>query len=81
MRSSIAILVVCDFCDDGTIENSFSNTGSMKKLLLLVLVAASASVADGAEFVSGTFEGRVVVEWLDDSFIPTMRLKEESLFR
>ena len=52
--------------------------------VLIVLVAFCATdvrAADGEEFVSGTFEGRVVVERLDAPFFPTMRLKEELLFR
>lgn len=56
----------------------------MKILLLIVLVAfcaKDARFADGEEFVSGTFEGRVVLERLDAPFFPTMRLKEELLFR
>jgi hypothetical protein len=56
----------------------------MKKLFLIVFVAsfaATVSIADDEEFVGGTFEGRVVPEWLDEPFIPAMRLQEELLFR
>jgi hypothetical protein len=42
---------------------------------------ATVSLADDEEFVGGTFEGRVVAEWSDDPFFPTLRLKEELLFR
>ena len=48
----------------------------MKMPVLIVLAAFCATdmgVADGEEFVGGTFEGRAAVEWLDDAFIPTMR--------
>ena len=66
------------------VDPIFRNSGLIKNLFHTVLAmccALSVSVADSEEFVSGTFEGRVIVEWLDDPFIPTMRLKEELLFR
>ena len=84
-RSPRRRFVVCDFCDDWTVDAICSSTGLMKKIFSLVVLLASCmatvSLADGEEFVGGTFEGRVVAEWSDDPFIPTMRLKEELLFR
>jgi len=50
-------------------------------VVLMALCMATVSLADSEEFVGGTFEGRVVAEWSDDPFIPTLRLKEELLFR
>lgn len=55
----------------------------MKNLLILVsLVSFSAGVLaaenDGS---AGEFQGRVVVEWLDDPFVPTMRLVEPFEYR
>jgi len=51
----------------------------MSRLIFVIAAAAfSAGVfaaqADVAN--NGSFEGRVVVEWLDDPFVPTMRLVE-----
>ncbi|MBI1396358.1 MAG: DUF1353 domain-containing protein [Betaproteobacteria bacterium] len=50
----------------------------MKRALLIVLALLS-GVASGGE--TGHFEGRVVVEWLDDDpFVPMMRLVEDFSF-
>ncbi len=46
----------------------------MKKLLILIATAAL-SVGGSAADV-GEFQGRVIVEWLDDPFVPTMRVVE-----
>jgi hypothetical protein len=51
----------------------------MKKLLLLVAMAALSVGGLAAEI--GEFQGRVIVEWLDDPFVPTMRLVEPFAFR
>ena len=51
----------------------------MNKLLIVVsMIAFSAGVlaADSGEFDVGSFQGTVIVEWLDDPFVPTMRLVE-----
>ena len=51
----------------------------MNKFLIIVsILAFSTSVlaAEGGGGDHGSFEGRVVVEWLDDPFVPTMRLVE-----
>lgn len=73
------------FCDDWDVDPVCNSTGLMKSFFLLVVLSAScmatASLADGEEFVGGMFEGRVVAEWSDDPFFPTMRIKEELLFR
>ena len=56
----------------------------MNKLLVFVSgLALSAGVfAAGAENIDhGSFEGRVVVEWLDDPFVPTMRLVRSFAYR
>ncbi len=47
-------------------------------LALVLLMALSAGVFAGEvnDVSYGTFEGRVMVEWLDDPFVPTMRLVE-----
>jgi len=47
-------------------------------LVFASVMAFSAGVlaADPAQVRHGLFEGRVVVEWLDDPFVPTMRLLE-----
>ena len=46
----------------------------MKRLLVLVVTAALSIGGFAAE--NGEFHGRVMVEWLDDPFVPTMRLVE-----
>lgn len=56
----------------------------MKKLLAglvltLAIAGAPVTVTHGAE--QGGFEGRVVVEWLDDAFVPSMRTVEDFGFR
>jgi hypothetical protein len=51
----------------------------MNKLLALVVAAVLSASAPAAE--NGEFEGKVVVEWLDDPFIPKMRLLENFAFR
>jgi hypothetical protein len=51
----------------------------MSRLIFVIAAAAfSAGVFAAQEDVAnnGSFEGRVVVEWLDDPFVPTMRLVE-----
>ena len=51
----------------------------LKKLLLVLSLLASPAgvLATGeADKAVGVFEGRVLVEWLDDPFVPTMRLAE-----
>jgi hypothetical protein len=51
----------------------------MNKLLMIVSVLAFSTGALAAEAEGidhGSFKGRVVVEWLDDPFVPTMRLVE-----
>lgn len=61
-----------------------TETGQMKKLLIVVSMAAlSAGVlaADGGKTNNGSFEGKVIVEWLDDPFVPTMRLVEPFAYR
>jgi len=55
------------------------NKACMNKLLIIVTVFAFSTgllAAEGGEADHGSFEGRVVVEWLDDPFVPTMRLAE-----
>lgn len=49
--------------------------------IYLTLVAAAVLAAGAAAAEPGRFEGRVVVEWLDDPFIPKMRLTENFGFR
>ena len=51
----------------------------MKKLLMLVVTAALSVGGFAAE--NGEFQGRVMVEWLDDPFVPTMRLVEPFAYR
>ena len=51
----------------------------MKKLLVLLATAVMLSTARGGE--PGSFEGKVVVEWMDDPFVTAMRLVEEFRFR
>ena len=51
----------------------------MKKLLILVVTAALSVGGFAAE--NGEFQGRVMVEWLDDPFVPTMRLVEPFAYR
>lgn len=56
----------------------------MSRFIFSVVVAAlSAGVlaAGTAHSDAGTFDGKVVVEWLDDPFVPTMRLVEPFGFR
>ncbi len=51
----------------------------MNKLLITVAAIALSSgvlAAEGGAIDHGSFQGRVVVEWLDDPFVPTMRLIE-----
>jgi len=48
---------------------------------LLKLVAATALSVGGFAAGLGEFQGRVIVEWLDDPFVPTMRLVEPFSFR
>jgi len=45
----------------------------------LVIAAAPVTAANGAG--QGGFEGRVVVEWLDDAFVPSVRTLEDYGFR
>ena len=45
----------------------------------LAITGAPSSEANGAE--PAGFEGRVVVEWLDDAFVPSMRAVEDFGFR
>lgn len=51
----------------------------MKKWLLCLASAAVFSGAQGAEH--GSFQGKVMVEWLDEPFVPAMRLVEDFGFR
>ena len=56
----------------------------MKKLLAclastLVITGVPVTGTSGAE--QGGFEGRVVVEWLDDAFVPSVRTVEDFGFR
>ncbi|MFN0314826.1 MAG: DUF1353 domain-containing protein [Burkholderiales bacterium] len=51
----------------------------MKKLLLWLVTVVMFTTARGAEV--GNFEGKVVVEWIDDPFVVTMRLVEDFKFR
>ena len=51
----------------------------MKRLLMLV--AATALSVGGFAAEVGEFQGRIIVEWLDDPFVPTMRLVEPFSFR
>lgn len=51
----------------------------MNKLLLLIPILAFSTgvlAAEAEKTDLGSFKGRVVVEWLDDPFVPTMRLVE-----
>lgn len=50
----------------------------MKHWMVLILGMALFVPVHGAE--EGQFEGRVVVEWMDDPFVPTMKLVEEFRF-
>lgn len=54
----------------------------MKKLLIISILAFSTGVlaADAEDINHGSFKGRVVVEWLDDPFVPTLRLMEPFAF-
>jgi hypothetical protein len=58
---------------------SFDEKAAMKKFLMLVVTSALSVGGIAAEI--GEFQGRVIVEWLDDPFIPTMRLVEPFAFR
>jgi hypothetical protein len=51
----------------------------MKRLWVSLAAIAVFAGAQGAE--QGQFEGKVVVEWLDDPFVSTMRLVEDFAFR
>ena len=51
----------------------------MKKFLVLIMTAAMSVAGIAAE--NGEFEGRVMVEWLDDPFVPTMLLVEPFAYR
>ncbi len=51
----------------------------MKKLLGLLVTVIVFATARGAEH--GNFEGKVVVEWMDDPFVSSMRLVEDFGFR
>ncbi len=51
----------------------------MRKLLVLLAGVAAFVSAQGAE--DGQFEGKVVVEWMDDPFVSKMRTVEEFAFR
>jgi hypothetical protein len=51
----------------------------MKKLLACLVSTLAITGAHGIE--QGGFEGRVVVEWLDDAFVPSMRTVEDFGFR
>jgi hypothetical protein len=60
------------------------NRGRMNKLLIGVsMLALSAGVlaAESGKIEYGSFEGTVVVEWLDDPFVPTMRLVQPFEFQ
>lgn len=46
-----------------------------------VVFSAGVLAAGTSRTDSGSFDGRVVVEWLDDPFVPTMRLAEPFEFR
>jgi hypothetical protein len=48
---------------------------------LLILVATAALSVGGLAADIGEFQGKVIVEWLDDPFVPTMRLVEPFAFR
>jgi hypothetical protein len=55
----------------------------MKRILILVVTAVwSACVmsADSDEVSNGSFEGSVIVEWLDDPYVLKMRMVEELAF-
>ena len=61
-----------------------TKNGRMNTLRVVVFMAAlSAGVlaADDGKRGNGSFEGRVVVEWLDDPFVPKMRLVEPFAYR
>jgi hypothetical protein len=65
--------------DSVTIAAQTNNEACMNKLLIIVSILAFSTgvlAAEGGETDHGSFEGRVVVEWLDDPFVPTMRLAE-----
>lgn len=51
----------------------------MKKLLLCLVATMAVPVAHGAD--PGAFEGKVVVEWVDEGFVPSMRLMQDFAFR
>jgi hypothetical protein len=51
----------------------------MNKLLLLLAATILCRAAVAAD--PGHFAGKVVVEWLDDPFIPSMRLQEDFSFQ
>ena len=56
----------------------------MKQILLFVVTAVwSVCVisADSDEVSNGSFEGKVIVEWLDDPYVLNMRMLEELVFR
>lgn len=51
----------------------------MKKLLLCLVMLVVWPGEGGAE--QGEFEGKVVVEWVDEGFVPSMRLMQDFGFR
>jgi len=60
----------------------------MKQWKTVLAATAMFASAPGAEEIpldlsplDGQFEGRVVVEWLDDPFVPTMKLAEDFAYR
>ncbi len=56
----------------------------MQRLILAIAAAALSTGILAGESVDpglGSFDGRVVVEWLDDPFVPTMRLVEPFEYR
>ena len=56
-----------------------TETGRMRKFLIVVSMVALSAGGFAAE--NGEFQGRVMVEWLDDPFVPTMRLVEPFAYR
>ena len=70
-------------CGDVSIAAQFNNETSMNKFLIIISVVALSSgvlAAEAGEINHGSFQGHVVVEWLDDPFVPTMRLMEPFAF-
>ena len=56
----------------------------MKQFLFLVAAAVSSScviAAESGQVTSGSFEGNVIVEWLDDPYVLKMRLTRDFAFR